>query len=52
MNNEKKNGLFVMNNLNLSIRDLLKKKIIKKKRKIRKKRLNNKKNKKNNKNYK
>ena len=51
MNNEKKNGLFVMNNINLSIRDLLKKKIIEKERKLRTERLNNINNKRFNEDY-
>jgi hypothetical protein len=41
MNKEKKKGFFEMNNMNLSIKDILKQKIIEKERKLRTERLNN-----------
>ena len=40
MNKEKKKGFFEMNNMNLSIKDILKQKIIEKERKLRTERLN------------
>ena len=41
MNKEKKKGVFEMENINLSIKDILKKKIIEKEKKLRTERLNN-----------